>query len=114
MQLLCARFCDSVNHVEGQMSSRFRAAWLTLVVLACTGAPARADVVLDQQFIPGSSGTNLLSAFSGEFSGLRHAQTLTVGITGTLTEVDIYSLSGGLTMTALTFSRRSVVSQLRP
>ena len=52
---------------------------------------AQAATVLDQQFIPVTI-TSLAGFTDG--SGFRRAQTFTVGITGTLTEVDIFEALG--------------------
>jgi hypothetical protein len=59
---------------------------LGIVFVALTCIQARADTVLDQEYLLNDG----VAGFSGSFgSGTRRAQTFTVGVTGTLSEIDI-------------------------
>jgi hypothetical protein len=73
--------------------------WLALVALVCNIYPARADTVLDQEYTT----FNARAAFSGELDPaleFRRAETFTVGVAGTLSEIHIF-FRGSSTFTGL-------------
>jgi hypothetical protein len=82
------------------LSSVCRLALALLAGAACLGlAPARAATVIDQTFT--ANPITATSAFTNTTTGARRAQTLTVGVAGTLSEVDI-QLTSSTTMVSFT------------
>ena len=69
--------------------------FLLAVAVACpiavSSVPVHATTVLDQQYTAGNSP----AGFSHEGSDFRRAQTFTVGVAGTLSEVDIFYVDAG-------------------
>ena len=93
------------------LSSVCRLALALLAGAACLElAPARADTVQDQTFTPTTINTS--SQFSTSTTGttLRRAQTLTVGVAGTLTQVDIQLTTPPTGFTAPVFTGFDILS----
>jgi len=64
-----------------------RAFLLAIVALACFVPHARATTLIDQEYVLTNGG---FEAFSSAAASWRRAQTFTVGITGTLSEIDVF------------------------
>jgi len=93
------------------LSSVCRLALALLAGAACLElAPARADTVQDQTFTPTTINTS--SQFSTSTTGttLRRAQTLTVGVAGPLTQVDIQLTTPPTGFTAPVFTGFDILS----
>ena len=68
---------------------------LALIALVGSAAQTRAATILDQQYLITDG---LTAGFTGGgFPGFRRVQTFTVGVTGTLSEVDIFVLGDTFT-----------------
>jgi hypothetical protein len=71
---------------------------LGIAFVALTCIQARADTVLDQEY---TANNGLRAQFSGFLSGFRRAETFTVGVAGTLTEIDIFISHSGDTFSGM-------------
>ena len=81
-----------IRAMAAQLPSWIRTITLALLFVALSGAVARSEPILDQSFVPVPAN---LTPFLGIGLDTSGAQTFTVGITGILTEVDVFIQRNG-------------------
>jgi hypothetical protein len=90
-----------------QLSSWIRTITLALLFVALSGTVARSEPILDQSFVPVPANPTPFLGIDLDTSG---AQTFTVGITGILTEVDVFIQRNGPILSDLHLDVRPTIN----